>query len=329
MKVGFKFGMSAVVLTVVFSAQSMAVSLDSAVPLDQTKSVQQDQDYLKKLQYQNNPTDVATAKLLKIKGGLTAEKLQSWLDERVSLVVSEEMNLQGSLLVAPGEVVYPEADLMPKTEKPKASPERGPIASPGPGPGAERPKPVMVMANIGAAVYMMGKQNKVLLALRKSDGSILPLTSPHHGFIQIGSGLFLERFRVNPVAQDAPANSVSRLSTFFHESRHSDGHGESLGFMHAICPEGHPYAGYPACDKNLNGPYTVGAQVMKSLSQACGECSTKEKAILKMIEADSRSRIMKKFPDETGKIVEARNLSDTFEQIKSFKLMTSKPKGIL
>ena len=165
---------------------------------------------------------------------------------------------------------------------------------------------------------MMGKQSKVLLALKKTDGSVLPLVSPHRGFIQIGEGLFLPRLRVNPAAQDLPANSVERLSTFFHESRHSDGHGKSLGFTHAICPEGHPYAGYPACDKNLNGPYTVGAQVLKTMAQACGDCSVKEKTIMKMIEADSRSRILKTFVDANGKTVAATNWSDRFEVIQKY-----------
>ena len=316
MKKGFGFGFLAIIVGAVVSSQAFAVTVDSGVADDQRKSVEADQRYLKKLQYQNNADDQETARLLKISGPVTADKLQAWLDERVSTVVSESLDIQTSLMVAPGIANYPEASVFPKTEKPKLKPESNP--TPPPASGGQDAKPVIVMANLGAAVYMMGKQNHVLLALRKADGTPLPMASPHHGFIQIGAGLFLDRFRVNPLSQDAPANALSRLSTFFHESRHSDGHGETLGFPHAICPEGHPYAGYPACDKNLNGPYTVGAQVLKTLSQACGECSTREKAILKIIEADSRSRILKSFPDENGKLVNAKNWSDRFEQIQSF-----------
>ena len=315
MKGNSKIGLGLVIASMIVSGRVGAVSVDTAIPADQSKSIQADQAYLNKLQYQNNEADRTTARLLGIRGPLTAQKLQGWLDERVNVVISENQDLNASILAAPGTAVYPEANVFPALESPKPKPATDPAPKPQ---SADAPKPVVVMANIGAALYMMGKQSKVLLALKKTDGSLLPLVSPHGGFIQIGRGLFLERLRVNPAAQDLPANSVERLSTFFHESRHSDGHGKSLGFMHAICPEGHPYAGYAACDKNLNGPYTVGAQMLKTLAQACGECSVKEKTILKMIEADSRSRIMKTYQDESGKKVVATNWSDRFEKILKY-----------
>jgi hypothetical protein len=295
----------------VHGSESRAIEVDLGVPQNQARSIYLDQEYLKKLQFQNNDAEKVTARMLKLKGPLTAAQLQKWLDERVSLIISEEMKLESSIVVAPGVVQYPEASVMPTLERTKLSPDSPERSEP-------RAKPVLVMSNTGAALYVMGKENRILLGLKKTDGSFLPLVSPHHGFIQIGAGLFLERLRVNPQFQDAGANALSRLSTLFHESRHSDGHGATLGFMHAICPAGHDYAGYPACDKNLNGPYTVGAQVLKTLAQACGDCSTKEKTVLKMIEADSRSRILRTFKDGKGKLVQASNWSDRFEQIKSF-----------
>jgi len=304
--------------SMILGGRALAVGVDAGVPADQSKSIQQDQAYLKKLQYQNNEVDRETAKLLGIKGPLTADKMQAWLNARVNTVISENLNLQASILVAPGTALYPEADVFPDVDKPQAPQPQQPSAAPRKPQSADAPKPVMVMANVGTALYMMGKQNKVLLALRKTDGSVLPLVSPHGGFIQIGEGLFLPRLRVNPAAQDLPANSVERLSTFFHESRHSDGHGKSLGFTHALCPAGHPYAGYPACDKNLNGPYTVGAQVLKTMAQACGDCSVKEKTVMKMIEADSRSRILKTFVDASGKTVAATNWSDRYEVVQKY-----------
>jgi hypothetical protein len=295
----------------------LAVEVDIGVPSPQAHSLFLDQGYLKKLQFQNNQIDENTKALLGIRGALNSQVLQEWLNERVGLVISEKMDIMKTVLVAPGKARYPEPATLPDPDPQPAKPAGKP-SKPKPGSPGDDEGPVLVMSNTGAALYMMGKENQVLLALRKTDGELFPILTPRGGVIQIGAGLFLERFRVNPAAQDLPANSLSRLSTLFHESRHSDGHGKSLGFMHAICPEGHAYAGFPACDKNLNGPYTVGAQVLSSLIQACGDCSTKEKTVLKMIEADSRSRILKSYKDRAGKLMAAVNWSDRPEKMVSF-----------
>jgi hypothetical protein len=300
------------VLLVIFcgSNQSLAIEVDLGVPAAQGHSLSLDQTYLKKLHFKNNQNDEVTKKLLGIKSLITAPALQGWLDERVALVISEKMDLDQSIMVAPGVAQYPEPKILPEPDRTTVKPKPS-------GQGAAS-EPVLVMSNTGAALYMMAKENKVLLALKKTNGDLLPLLSPQGGVIQIGKGLFLDRFRVNREVQDHPANSLSRLSTLFHETRHSDGHGVTLGFMHAICPEGHAYAGYPACDKNLNGPYTVGAQVLSSLIEACEECTTKDKTILKMIEADSRSRVLKTFQDGKGRVVQAIAWSDRPEKMISF-----------
>ena len=63
--------------------------------------------------------------------------------------------------------------------------------------------------------------------------------------------------------------------------------------MHTNCPAGHDYAGQPACDENLNGPYTVGTLMMAEMSKACEEnCSEKDKETLKLLVLDSASRIL-------------------------------------
>jgi hypothetical protein len=303
-------GLLVALVVLVDSHLSFAIEVDAGVPTSQGRSLEIDQGYLKKLHFKNNQIDETTRRLLGIKTILNATTLQRWLDERIDLVISEKMELNDSIMVAPGVARYPEPKLLPRPDRSNVKPK--------PADRSDASEPVLVMSNTGAALYMMAKQNKALLALKKTNGELLPILSPHGGVIQIGRGLFLERLRVSPEAQDRPANSLSRLSTLFHESRHSDGHGLSLGFMHAICPEGHAYAGYPACDKNLNGPYTVGAQVLSSLIEACEECTKKEKTVLKMIEADSRSRILKSFKDEKGRVVQALAWSDRPERMISF-----------
>lgn len=309
-------GWATTALVLFFSGRALGVELDLAVPADQARSIQNDLAVLGRLHYREGVAAQEIRKLLHIKGAVNGSSLSNWLSERVALIVSDEMDFEHSLVVAPGKAVYPEADRFPRLDTPKAKPESGPAPS-----DAPSKKPVIVMANLGSAFYLMAKQKGVLIGLRKTAGGVLPLVSPHGGFIQIGEGLFLKSFRVNPDGQDAPANSISRLSTFFHESRHSDGHGETLGFMHALCPEGHAYAGYPACDRNLNGPYTVGAQMLKTLAESCDECSVREKTILKMIEADSRSRILKSYIGKAGKPEAAKNWSDQYEKVRSYQKM--------
>jgi len=156
-----------------------------------------------------------------------------------------------------------------------------------------------VMSNIGTALYFGGKQQRSVYGMKISRGLLrkaekVAVTSPRTGIIQIGEGLFASEIAVNENNPDAFANSISRIGTFFHEARHSDGNGESLGFFHAKCPAGHDYEGMPACDENLNGPYTIGALIMEEMTKSCGDmCSEKEKQTLKLMAIDSASRVMK------------------------------------
>jgi hypothetical protein len=295
---------------------SIALEMDAGVKAEQAATLRQDLEYLGKVQYQDNQIDRDTAELMGIRSRLTGATLGAWLDARVSTILSEDLKLEESLLASRVKPVYPEPNVFPPRETPPA-PKPGPQAPSGgkPGEPADDSKPKIVMSNLGAGLYMMGKQRSMLLALKRTDGKIIPVVSPRVGLIQIGEGLFFKKFQVNQEQVQAPANSISRLSTLFHEARHSDGHGVTLAFGHAFCPEGHAYAGYPACDKNLNGPYTIGAQVLKSLAQGCGDCSVREKTILTALEADSRSRILKLYTDSKGKAVKANRWSDRPERV--------------
>ena len=120
----------------------------------------------------------------------------------------------------------------------------------------------------------------------------VPITSPRTGIIQIGDGLFHDGFFREELPKDSVVRKVFRIQTFFHEARHSDGTGKSIGFLHALCPPGHAYAGVNACDRNSNGPYTVGALMIEQLEKACPNCSTLEKETLQMLKLDGRSRII-------------------------------------
>jgi hypothetical protein len=146
------------------------------------------------------------------------------------------------------------------------------------------------MSNIGAALYIGGKQEKVAIGI-KFDGKKVYVTSPRIGLFQVGKGLFLERFLLNKDPK-APANSIFRLGTLAHESRHSDGNSETTGFVHAYCPAGHPFEGYPACDTSSNGPYTIGAMSERHMLKNCTACSVQELKGLEAGVADSLGRVI-------------------------------------
>jgi hypothetical protein len=113
--------------------------------------------------------------------------------------------------------------------------------------------------------------------------------------LQIGAGLFASELAINRIDENAVANSIMRLSFIFHEARHSDGNGPSLGFTHSLCPKGHDYENELACDESLNGAYSVGASMAREMMMACQDnCSERDKEMLKIFILDSYNRIQTK-----------------------------------
>lgn len=155
-----------------------------------------------------------------------------------------------------------------------------------------------LMSNFGASIYYHGKlKNKhYSIKYKKSmftDKRVL-VKSPRVGILRVGKGLFEKANTINHKDDDSIANTIHRLSTLFHEARHSDGNKKSLGFFHSICPSDSDYAGLLACDNNLNGPYSIGAAVQKEFLKNCDSCSEAEKEVLRMVITDSLSRVVKK-----------------------------------
>ena len=154
--------------------------------------------------------------------------------------------------------------------------------------------PVIIMANMGTAFFASGREREKLLGFQMQGGPMLALKSPRIGLLQIGRGLFMP---VDSKDSDADLanfiHSVYRLGVLFHEARHGDGNGESLGMMHTPCPQGHDFQGFPACDASTNGPYRIGALFTKAIQEACGtECSLKDKEAMTVMYADSMSRLL-------------------------------------
>jgi hypothetical protein len=227
---------------------------------------------------------------------LNSTSATDWLNQRVNYIVSENALSAFNLLVnrvlyvERTDVDFPNSDITPYSSEQVAQINEA---------VADNGASFTVMSNIGAALYMGGKTERQVYGMKVSRGFLhkserVLVTSPRAGIIQIGEGLFSPELTINQQNEEALANSIFRLGTFFHEARHSDGNGKSLSFVHALCPPNHDYEGQPACDENLNGPYTIGALMMTEMAKTCDiNCSEKDKQALAMIILDSANRILK------------------------------------
>jgi hypothetical protein len=209
-----------------------------------------------------------------------AQSLQTWIQSRIQYITNE-LDLSESVFIADESHSYENPGVFPPRENKKT-------------PRIPQGKVSVLMSNLGAGIYTVGKYSSVLYGVILADSTEVILSSPRAGLLQVGPGLISPRTLPNKDDPAALTNSLFVLATLFHEARHSDGHGQSLGFPHAICPKGHNYEGYAACDFNLNGPYTVGAQVLKTYTEACGkDCTIPEREALRLRYLDSFDRVIK------------------------------------
>jgi hypothetical protein len=243
----------------------------NSVPANQKKLLAGDMFYMANQPY---TPDATLAQLMGISSndGLT---ILSWVDNRMSRIVSDDFNLEKSVSVI-NPSYYPtpaETPTLPTVVKT---------------PGGSGSSVKTIMSNLGGAVYLIGKMQHVMLGV-SIDGNTIPVSSPRFGLFKVGEGLFATETLIKS-PPDSILSRYFRLSTLVHEARHSDGRGETLGFLHAVCPAGHRYEGYAACDASSNGPYTIEAQFLKVASQSCKECQPGEKEMLNKMIVDSFSR---------------------------------------
>jgi hypothetical protein len=289
-------------LAVAATANASDIMLSKSIKPELRKKIERDLDLINSFKFKGE----ANSQTLKVMGlsSLNGETASQWLNERVSYIISENalspFNLifKRAIFIDRRGVEFPNQGVIPysmdKSIMQATTDEEAVSLS-----GLDEQKSFTVMSNIGSALYLAGKKQNAVYGIKVSKGFLrgsekVAMVSPRTGVIQIGEGLFAPQLTVNKENQDALANSIFRLGTFFHESRHSDGNGESLGFMHTTCPAGHDYEGQPACDENLNGPYTVGALMMAEMAKSCDStsCSEKDKQVLKMLVLDSANRIL-------------------------------------
>ncbi len=275
---------SAIVFSFLAHSAQADIEFAKSVPKEQRKQLVQD------MYYMANQPWAADTKLLQLMGlssndGLT---VLNWVDNRVRYVIPENFELNDKSIYQVSDNYFPMPSETPTFEQPTNTPDTGGSTS----------TVKTVMSNIGGAVYVIGKMQHSVLGLKIDDKKI-PVTSTRIGILKVGSGLFAAD-QLLKVSNDSEVARHFRLGTLVHEARHSDGRGTSAGFLHAICPAGHRLAGYAACDRSSNGPYSVGAQFEFMTLQNCKTCSESDKELLNKMAADSYDRVISSQPADVN-----------------------------
>jgi len=257
----------------------MGIVLDNSIPNDQRNMLTGDLEMLASI----GPTSSASqyAQYVGVPD-FSPNNLAGWLAARVKLVVGESFDYASAATAGESRSYNPQI-ISDETD------EVGKIQT--------------VMFNLGAFVYLQGKQKSKLYNLA-IGGNTYPVLSPRIGIIQIGEGLFeANSIKGSPV--DSMANRMLRAAVFFHEARHSDGNGTNAAFPHSKCTSG-DFAGYNSCESNLNGPYVVEAILLKHFYDNCTSCTTSEKTSLQAFIADNLSRLQSgaQFSDERAEAIQ-------------------------
>ena len=278
--------------SVVHAAEpSSFLKIANDVPKDQSQLLKEDVNRLSN--FKGSYVDKEMSVVMGFSGPVTSKNLLQWLSDRVQYVVSEKIDLEKSLVVLAQKHRYENPGILPDMPAEKEKTNNTDTS-----PSAEKEREVMtVMTNIGGALYTVGKQSGMLLGFKIPGQGVAKMSSPRTGVIQIGKGLFALRSKDANASPRDLERSYFRLSTLFHEARHSDGNGKTLSFFHNLCPKGHAYEDYYACDRSLNGSYSVGAYVTRALTENCADCTPAQKEVMRLEYVDSFSRVIREWSD--------------------------------
>lgn len=256
----------ALLLVISSLSQATTIQISSGVEKKYKKQILNDFKVLENFKFKD--VDPLTLKILGI-NELTGKTALAWLEERIHFIVEKEFNYQGRITILKENVSYPNEIKAPEGEtKEHAEFDMGEVP------------PEFFMGNTGIWLYNVGKWNNTQYGItiptaENKNPAVIPINSPRVGIIMIGNTLF---GRDSNSEKHALAYSISRIRTYFHEARHSDGNGESLGFPHAEC--GYSYNMSDVCEANANGPYAVGLAIIKEMVKSCDECSASDKQYL-------------------------------------------------
>lgn len=279
------------------SVSALDITLSKSIKSDLRSKIEDDLTFFETIKFD----DEAMPETLKLMGleTLTNESATQWLNARVKYIVSEKSTSKlsqffyNNVYVSQKNIDYPNPTIIPYPNQDLVIPEKNPVNHSG-------DEPTTILNNLSSSFYIGGKLERSIYAMKISRGFFkkaerVEVLSPRAGIVQIGEGFFDIDLEVNREDINAYANRIFRYSALFHEARHSDGNGESLGFLHAVCPKGHDYEGALACDEMLNGSYAIQAQMIRELSKTCEDnCSERDKQMLKLVAIDSANRILLK-----------------------------------
>lgn len=246
-------------------AQTPGVHLDPELSSAESQKVSEDTALLRGLELDGSKVKYFS----NIFGGNDAASVESYLEDRVHWIVSSKKDLD--------QTVVPLSNAM----------------------GSTNSTPQVVATNIGAAIWF-----SALVAGESSAGlqigqDLVEINSTRAGVIQLGDAYSSDL-----------ADPLLRVSTLVHEARHSDCTGgvskqdlrllragkdptrKECGHLHADCPAGHPYAGYPACDDHPWGAYAVEADYMAAVAKTCLNCSARDQKVATVVFADAASRVL-------------------------------------
>lgn len=195
--------------------------------------------------------------------------VRRWLEDRIQYIVPEDAEQDKLKALNANYRGYANPDQIPPAILDGLNETRGHV----------------VMSNIGAVIYLLGKAKNILFGITSDYLGTIAVTSPRSGVLQVGEGLFLLPSELPNVVK------IFHLSTLIHESRHGDGNRLTTGFLHEKCVKGE-FAGQVACDHNYNGPYEIESMVTKMLAQNCAKCSAKEMQVLSLLYLDTTSRLI-------------------------------------
>jgi hypothetical protein len=217
-------------------------------------------------------------------GGREGKDVLKYLNERIQLVLAETTNPYLLLFdpsIGPNRYGAPNLPIPPQAI---------------PAPSVTDQEPVMIAQNVGIIMWFMSASGPEELMLR-FQGREIPIVSSRVGIIRLGSGY--SRFP-----------RIDRVASLIHEARHSDCTGGiteadltrfrrrlqprevSCGHLHAVCPEGHPYAGTYGCDARAWGAYSVQAAFLAAVRSNCRSCSQTDKQVASAGLLDAISRIL-------------------------------------
>ena len=266
------------------------VKYDSTVSADEQQLMESDFDKIASLNIPDNQSS-GEASLLGI-SGFSGSSISSWIGARTKYIAGDNYSTDSSVVAIASGVAYT-PQLFNEVGFRALSDAFRITTGINSGRLSDDSSSTVqtVMTNIGAAVYLQGKQNSIIYAMQVAGDQVTDNT-PMIGVVQIGPGLFQSK-TLPDSPPDSLANACLRGSTYVHEDGHTRGNGTNAGMPHAQCTTG-TYSGYYACENNLNGPYVLGRVFLTQCYYACAQsgCTPEELDEITTFIADLASRLL-------------------------------------